>query len=122
MSKKNAHKARSIVVCSEVVQIPLLPDMVDELLSLKIDISQLEAAFDQCLIQGYSLTIQYDPVDEKFSARLAGITEGLPNAGKLLYGNGDTRHNALLALYGKHFLASEGGLWVSTTGRSSKLS
>lgn len=113
---------KKTVICDTVVQIPLLPEVVQELLTLTGNLQSLVVEFEKPVKQGYSLQIQYDPDRNQFHARFAGVTEGLPNAGKLLYGNGDTIELAILSLYGKHFLQSEGGLWKDVSNSGSKMS
>lgn len=107
---------------TQIVQIALLPELVEEALSEKIPLQDLLQAVTDILPQGYSLTIGYDMDTAKYSARYAGIDKASPNAGKLLYANGRTVEQALLGLYIKHFLQSKGGNWEATVRTSSDMS
>jgi len=120
MAKRTANQ--NAIPATQVVQIPLMPEIVEKLLSLKVSTEQLLEQFDPVLQEGYSLTITFDPSDGKYTARLAGISKMTANAGKLLYANGSTLRLTLLALYGKHFLVSKDGIWESTLSTSSEMS
>lgn len=122
MRNKNASEMPIQVKCTEVVQISLLPEDVESAKSLLLDPHELVMAFLEVAKDGYSVTIMYDSVDDKWTARLAGYVAGKPNSGKLLYGNGATPLLAIASLYVKHFLKSNGGLWESSQTSSSMLS
>lgn len=110
------------VPATQVVQIALMPNVVQDLMSLTVSTSELLEQFVPLLQEGYSLTLTYDPDDKKYAARLAGVSRMTTNMGKLLYANGVSLRIALLALYGKHFLVSKDGIWVDTQSTSSDMS
>ena len=117
-----ARQSGNPVVASETVQIPLLPDQVTQLLTLKITLEEMVLKLMQECQNGYSFSCTWNDDRKEYSARLAGVDAKCPNARKLLYGNAKTERNAILALYAKHFLVAEGGQWVSTTPISSEMS
>lgn len=108
MAKK---QSRTIVVCSEVVQIALLPEHVENIDSYLIKIQDLMYQVLQLTEDGYSINIQYDPDMGTYSVRLAGITPDKVNTGKLLYGNGESVELAFVSIWIKHFLVSNGSRW-----------
>jgi hypothetical protein len=99
-----------------------MPEIVQELLSMKVDTTQLLEALNPLLLEGYALNLTYDATDSRYTARLAGVNQSCVNAGKLLYANGQDIKSTLLALYGKHFLVSRDGVWEGTQPTSSVMS
>lgn len=105
---------RATVKCTEVVQVPLLPEYVEKVASLLLEISAIKEALMEETTKGYSLTVMYDPDNEQYTVRLAGTYQHCDNPGLLLYGNGESLDLAWVSLYIKHFLVSGGGVWVNT--------
>lgn len=114
MPKKKNGESPIHVKCTEVVQIALLPEDVENAKSLILEPLDLLLAIMEAAKDGLSLTIMYDTSEEKWTARFAGYIAGKPNSGKLLYGNGQTPLLAVASLYVKHFLKSNGGSWESS--------
>lgn len=116
------NRTRTIVTCTEVVQIALLQDHVDNVTAMLADYDQILDDVLGLADDGYSINFMFDPESKKYSVRLAAVTPGMPNEGKMLYGNGTTRQQAVIAIYIKHFLQSNGGNWVPTVTATSGMS
>lgn len=115
-------RERTIVTCTEVVQIALMQEHVDNITALLADYDQILDDVLALSEEGYSINFMFNPEDKKFSVRLAAVTPGMPNEGKMLYGNGLTRQQAVVAIYIKHFLQSNGHNWVPTVTVTSGMS
>lgn len=123
MSKKsNERNKRSYVACTEVVQVSLFPEVVENVESMVFDAQGIVQVFEELAKSGYSVTIMHDSGQGKYSVRLAGIDEDCVNAGKLLYGNGVTFMDAFLSMYAKHFLISKATKWVASSPSFSTMS
>jgi hypothetical protein len=113
---------KTTVICDEIVQIALMPELVEHLMTVVIKKEAFMQEVLELAAKGYSVQITFDSKRTQYSVRLAGITEGMENAGRMLYGNGSTIEHAFLALYGKHFLVSADGIWAQNVQTSGGLS
>jgi hypothetical protein len=105
------HMKNSPVRATEVVQIPLMPEFKDAVITWQQNFDEVYDQLCELTQKGYNLTISYDLERGQYTARLAGIDASCENAGKLLYANGKTHRLAICSLAVKHFLVSKGGSW-----------
>jgi len=113
-----SNSSRSIAKFETVIQYTFLPDQASEVMAY---ITTAQEVLDLTAIlvdTGYEVSQSYNPDKKKFSVCLKGIQAGTINAGRWMYGNGDTLHLAYCAAYYKHFIVFEQKAWDGNTTNS----
>lgn len=113
---------RKVATSFEVVQMSLLPDVVDVLETKIIKKEDMWGELVALTAEGYTITMSYDGEREQCTVKLTGLYADMINGGKILYGNGADWEHAAASVWGKHFLLSEGSQWVGTGNASQKMS
>lgn len=93
-SKRKQH----VVKFTEVVECPLLPEMVETIKTLTTDKGSILDAYLELLQEGYAITVKLNEQKEGFSASGMMQKSGNPNAGRMVYANGPSPLGALAAL------------------------
>ena len=94
-----------------VVQCTFLPGEPDKVMGyISSDADILRGVLEMTL-QGYEITIRWDPKRKNYSVCLKGVTDTCANAGKWLYGNGETLQLAYGSAFYKHYVIFNEGEW-----------
>lgn len=103
----------------EVIQCALLPDEVDKVVAYITTADDILELMEVLASQGYEVTFRYDALRKNYSVCVKGAITGCVNAGKWLYGNGDTSLTAFCSAFYKHFEIYKQEKWTHRSTGSS---
>ena len=106
-----SNSSRNTAKFEAVIQYTFLPDVISE---VKAYVTSAVEVLDLIAIlvdTGYEVSQAYNPDRKNFSVCIKGILPGSVNAGRWLYGNGDTLHLAFCSALYKHFVVFEQNAW-----------
>jgi len=107
----------------EVIQLPLLPEHDAKIDELRVDTEGLMSELTRQIANGYSFKFMTDERTAAVACQMYGDIDGLPNSGKMIYGNGDDWDAALAVVLFKHLFLAKGGEWgIASTKTSAKYS
>lgn len=119
---KQKNDRKTTVELRPIVQMALLPEIVEAVETLIIAETDVLPALLDLVSEGYSITFSRSEEYDNYSVKLSCDNPNSPNNGKILYANGDDLSAAACAMYGKHFLQSADGKWVDTTRPTGRFS
>jgi len=94
-----------------VIQAPLLPDEVPQVMGYIATGEQLFELLDVLVQTGYEVSCRQDKKRKNFSVCLKGASIDCINAGLWLYGNGESLHMAFCSALYKHFVVYSQKKW-----------
>lgn len=110
--------SRKLASFEAVIQYTFLPDQASEVIAYitsAVEILDLKLIL---LDTGYEVSQAYNPDRKNFSVCIKGIDKACVNAGRWLYGNGDTLHLAYCSAFYKHFVIFEQKVWNGNSSGS----
>lgn len=114
---KNA-MSRQIAPFQAVVQYTFLPEDAPLVLAYITEENQIFQMLEILGETGYETSQRYDPTREQWSVCLKGVERDCANAGKWMYGNGDSLHLAFCSVLYKHFEVFKQKEWKGSENAS----
>ena len=114
MAVKNAHQ-RQVAPFLAVVQYTFMPNDAPLVVAYITTPEQILEMVEVVGQTGYEISQRYDKTRESWSVCLKGADRDCVNAGKWMYGNGETLHLAFCSVMYKHFEIFGQKEWVGTS-------
>lgn len=117
---KNAAQ-QSVAPFLAVVQYTFMPEDIPNVVGFVEDGMSVMDALDILGTTGYEVSVRYDKQRESWSVCLKGADRECVNAGKWMYGNGNTLQLAYCSAFYKHFVVFKQGEWKGSEAKGSTI-